>query len=390
MEDFEFQCPTKIIFGRGVEKKVGEEVAKYSRKILFHYGGGSIKRIGLYDRVVQSLREAGVEFIELPGVKPNPRLSLVKKGIRICRDEKIDFILAVGGGSVIDSAKAIAVGVPYDGDVWDFYTRKAEPREALPVGVVLTIPGAGSEASPSSVITNEEDLNKLSLTTELLRPRFAFMNPEVTFTVPPYQTACGIADIMAHVMERYFTNVRNTDLTDGLCEATLKTVVKNALIVLREPYNYDARAEIMWASTIAHNDLLETGRIADWASHIIEHEISGLYDVPHGAGLAVVFPNWMKYVYRNRLEKFVQFAVRVWNIDPDFENPDKTALEGIERLRSFFKQIGLPTTLKELGIPGDKLEYMASRCTKQGSSKIGNLVKLGKEDVLNILLSALG
>ncbi|MEM2611875.1 MAG: iron-containing alcohol dehydrogenase [Thermoproteota archaeon] len=390
MEDFEFQCPTKIIFGRGVEKKVGEEVAKYSRKILFHYGGGSIKRIGLYDRVVQSLREAGVEFIELPGVKPNPRLSLVKKGIQICRDEKIDFILAVGGGSAIDSAKAIAVGVPYDGDVWDFYTRKAEPREALPVGVVLTIPGAGSEASPSSVITNEEDLSKLSLTTELLRPRFAFMNPEVTFTVPPYQTACGVADIMAHVMERYFTNIRNTDLTDGLCEATLKTVIKNALIVLREPYNYDARAEIMWASTIAHNDLLETGRIADWASHIIEHEISGLYDVPHGAGLAVVFPNWMKYVYRNRLEKFVQFAVRVWNIDPDFENPEKTALEGIERLRSFFKQIGLPTTLKELGIPGDKLEYMASRCTKQGSSKIGNLVKLGKEDVLNILLSALG
>lgn len=390
MENFEFQCPTKIIFGKGVEKKVGEEVVKCSRKILFHYGSGSIKRIGLYDRVVQSLREAGVEFIELPGVKPNPRLSLVKKGIQVCRSEKIDFILAVGGGSVIDSAKAIAVGVPYGGDVWDFFTRKAEPKEALPVGVVLTIPGAGSEVSPSSVITNEEDLSKLSLTTELLRPRFAFMNPEVTFTVPPYQTACGIADMMAHVMERYFTNVRNTDLTDGLCEATLKTVIKNAPIVLKEPDNYDARAEIMWASTIAHNDLLETGRIADWASHIIEHEISGLYDVPHGAGLAVIFPNWMKYVYRSRLEKFVQFAVKVWNIDPDFENPEKTALEGIERLRNFFKQIGLPTTLKELGIPADRLEYMASRCTKQGSSKIGNLVKLSKEDVLNILLSALG
>ncbi|MEM3712193.1 MAG: iron-containing alcohol dehydrogenase [Thermoproteota archaeon] len=389
MKDFEFHCPTKIIFGRGVEKKVGEEVAKYSKKILFHYGSGSIKRIGLYDKVVQSLREAGIEFIELSGVKPNPRLSLVKKGIQICRDEKIDFILAVGGGSVIDSAKAIAVGVPHGGDVWDFYTRKAEPKEALPIGVVLTIPGAGSEVSPSSVITNEEDLSKLSLTTELLRPRFAIMNPEVTFTVPPYQSSCGIADIMAHVMERYFTNVRNTDLTDGLCEATLKAVIKNAPIVLREPDNYDARAEIMWASSIAHNDLLETGRIADWASHIIEHEISGLYDVPHGAGLAVIFPSWMKYVYRNRLEKFVQFAVKVWNVDLDFENPEKTVLEGIERLRSFFKQIGLPTTLRELGIPMDKLEYMALRCTKQGHSTIGNLVKLGKDDVLTILINAL-
>ncbi|MDW8034286.1 MAG: iron-containing alcohol dehydrogenase [Nitrososphaerota archaeon] len=390
MKDFEFQCPTKIIFGRGVEKKVGDEVVKYSRRVLFHYGSGSIKRIGLYEKVIKSLKEAGVEFIELPGVKPNPRLSLVKKGIEVCRKEKIDFILAVGGGSVIDSAKAIAVGVTYDGDVWDFYTRKVEPKEALPIGVVLTIPGAGSEVSPSSVITNEEDWSKLSLTTELLRPRFAFMNPEVTFSVPPYQTACGVADIMAHVMERYFTNVRNTDLTDGLCEATLKTVIKNAPIVLREPDNYDARAEIMWASTIAHNDILETGRIADWASHIIEHEISGLYDVSHGAGLAVIFPSWMKYVYRNRIEKFIQFAVKVWNVDPDFENPEKTALEGIERLRSFFKQIGLPTTLRELGIPTDRLEYMASRCTKQGHLKIGNLVKLGKNDVLNILLNALG
>jgi alcohol dehydrogenase YqhD (iron-dependent ADH family) len=388
MEDFEFQCPTKIVFGRGVEKKVGEEVGKYSRRILFHYGGGSIKRIGLYDRVVESLKGAGVEFIELPGVKPNPRLSLVKKGIEVCRKEKIDFILAVGGGSVIDSAKAIAVGVPYEGDVWDFYTDEAEPKEALPVGVVLTIPGAGSEASPSSVITNEEDWRKLSITTELIRPRFAIMNPEVTFTVPPYQTACGIADIMAHVMERYFTNVRHVDLTDRLCEATLKTLIKNAPIAIREPNNYDARAEIMWTSTVAHNDILGTGRIGDWATHIMEHELSGLYDVPHGAGLAVLFPNWMRYVYKHRIDIFVQFAVRVWNVEPDLENPERVALEGMERLRAFFKQIGLPTTLRELGIPDDRLEEMASRCTDNGRSRIGNFVKLSRDDVLNIFMSA--
>ncbi|MEM1557580.1 MAG: iron-containing alcohol dehydrogenase [Thermoproteota archaeon] len=388
MEDFEFQCPTKIIFGRGVEERVGEEVVKYSRKILLHYGSGSIRRIGLYDRVVKSLNEAGIESVELSGVKPNPRLSLVKKGIEICRDEKIDFILAVGGGSVIDSAKAIAVGVPYKGDVWDFFTRKAEPKEALSVGVLLTIPGAGSEASPSSVITNDEDLRKLSITTELIRPRFAIMNPEITFTVPPYQTACGVADIMAHVMERYFTNVRHADLTDRLCEATLKSLIKNAPIVIREPNNYDARAEIMWASTIAHNDILGTGRIGDWATHIMEHELSGLYDVPHGAGLAVLFPNWMRYVYKHRVDIFVQFAIRVWNVEPDLENPEMVAIEGIERLRSFFKQIGLPTTLKELGVPDNRLEEMALRCTDNGSSKIGNFVKLSKDDVLNIFINA--
>ncbi|MEM2941482.1 MAG: iron-containing alcohol dehydrogenase [Thermoproteota archaeon] len=388
MENFVFQCPTKIIFGKGVENQTGEEVKKHSSRVLFHYGGGSIKRIGLYDRIVASLEHAGVEFIELPGVKPNPRLSLVKKGIELCRNEKINFILAVGGGSVIDSAKAISVGVPYEGDVWDFYTGRAEPKEALPVGVVLTIPAAGSEASNSSVITNEADWRKLSVTTELMRPRFAVMNPEVTFSLPPYQTACGAADIMAHVMERYFTNVRQADLTDRLCEATLKTVIKNVPIALREPENYDARAEIMWASTVAHNDLLGTGRIGDWATHIIEHELSGLYDVAHGAGLAVVFPNWMKYVYKHRLDIFLQFATRVWNVEPDFKDPERVVLEGIERLKNFFRQIGLPTTLRELGVPDDRLEEMALRCTNQGGSKIGGFVKLDKEDVLKILKNA--
>jgi len=385
MENFEFISPTKIIFGRSTESLVGEEVKKYSNKILFHYGGGSIKRIGLYEKVVGSLKEAGVKFIELPGVKPNPRLSLVQEGIKLCRENKIDFILAVGGGSVIDSAKAIGVGVPYEGNVWDFYTGKATPKETLPVGVVLTIPGAGSEASNSSVITNEEGWYKRSLNNDIIRPKFAIMNPEVTFSVSSYYTACGAADMMAHVMERYFTNTRNTDLTDRLCEATLKTIIKNVQIALKEPSNYDARAELMWASTIAHNGLLGTGRVGDWASHLIEHELSGLYDVTHGAGLAVIFPAWMKYVYKHRTDKFVQFATRVWNVELDFENPEKTALEGIEQLRDFFKKIGLPTTLKELNIPEEKFEELALKCTNGGTTTIGNFVKLSKEDVIEIL-----
>jgi len=385
MKNFTFQNATKIIFGRGTENQVGEETKKYSSKILFHYGGGSIKKTGLYDRVVKSLRDAGVDFIELPGVQPNPRLSLVQEGIKICRENGINFILAVGGGSVIDSAKAIAAGVPYEGNVWDFYIGKAEVKEALPVATVLTIPAAGSEASTGSVITNEDGWYKRPLDTELLRPVFSILNPELSFTLPPYQTACGAADIMAHIMERYFTNVTNVDLTDRLCEATLKTVIKNIPIVLEEPENYDARAEVMWAGTIAHNDLLGTGRIGDWASHNIEHEISGIYDVAHGAGLAVVFPAWMKYVYKHNINKFAQFVVRVWNVEMDFESPERTVLEGINRLKGFFRQIGLPVSLKELGINDDRLEEMASKATNSGTSTLGKFVKLNKQDVYNIL-----
>jgi len=385
MENFEFLSPTKIIFGKDTESLAGKEARKYGNRILFHYGCGSIKRTGLYDRVVKSLKEADVKFVELPGVKPNPRLGLVQQGIRLCREKEVDFILAVGGGSVIDSAKAIGVGVPYNGNVWDFYTGKTTPEETLPVGVVLTIPGSGSEASSSSVITNEEGWHKRSLSDEITRPKFAIMNPELTFTVPPYHTACGAVDIMTHVMERYFTNVPHVDFTDRLCEATLKTIIRNVPLALREPDNYDARAEIMWASTIAHNDLLGTGRIGDWASHLIEHELSGIYDVTHGAGLAAIFPAWMKHVYKRRVDKFVQFTTRVWNVELDFESPERAALEGIERLEAFFRRMELPTTLKELGVSDDRFEEMALRCTNSGTSTIGNLVKLGKEDVLNIL-----
>lgn len=389
MDNFTFVSPTKIIFGRDTENQVGSEVKQYGNKVLLHYGGGSIKLSGLYDRVITSLKVAGMDIVELQGVQPNPRLSLVKEGIEICRENDIDVILAVGGGSVIDSAKAIALGVPYDGDVWDFFEGKAKPKETIPVGVILTLPASGSEASSNSVITNEIGWLKKGLNSNVVRPRFAIINPELTFTLPPYQTICGVADIMAHVMERYFTNTTNVDFTDRLCEATLKTIIHNAPIVLEDPKNYEARANIMWASTIAHNDLLSTGRIGDWASHRIEHELSAIYDVAHGAGLAVIFPAWMRYVYKHDIDRFIQFAVRVWNIEHDYYYPERTALRGIESLESFFKAIQLPTTLTELNVNGDKLEEMAEKCTKNDTAPVGNFVKLYQQDVLKIYKSVL-
>ena len=383
MENFTYCSPTKIIFGKGTENRVGTETVKYGKKVLLHYGGGSIKKYGLYERVLKSLKDAGMEVIELGGVQPNPRLSLVKKGIDMCRREKVDIILAVGGGSAIDSAKTIASGVPYDGDVWDFFAGKAELKEIIPVGVVLTIPASGSESSNSSVVTNEDGMYKKGFTSELLRPEFAILNPENTFTLPQYQTACGSTDIMAHIMERYFTTVKNVELTDRLCEAALKTVINNTYEVLREPDNYAARAEIMWTGSIAHNNLLGTGRIGDWAPHKIEMEISGLYDLAHGAGLAIIFPAWMKYVYKNDIERFAQFAARVWNVEPDFNDTEKTAFSGIEKLENFFKEIGMPATLKEANIPYDRLEEMAEKCTEMGP--VGNFIKLDRNDVLKIL-----
>lgn len=384
MENFNFICPTKIIFGKGTENRVGEETKKYSKKVLFVYGSGSIKKTGLYDKVVKSLSENNVEYIELSGVKPNPRLSLVYEGINKCRENDIDFILAVGGGSVIDTAKAIAVGVLYDGDVWDFFLGKAEIKKALPVGVILTLAATGSEASDSAVITNEDGWYKKGIHSDLIRPQFAIMNPELLYTLPAYQTAAGAADIMAHIMERYFTNVKNVDLTDRLCEATLKTVINNVPKLIEDPTDYDARAEVMWAGTIAHNGLLDTGRIGDWASHRIEHELSAIYDIAHGAGLAIIFPAWMKYVYKHDLDRFVQFAVKVWDVDLTYTDREAIALEGIKRLENFFRSIGLPVTLKDANIPYDKFAEMANKCTSNGTATVGQFVKLGKEDIINI------
>jgi alcohol dehydrogenase YqhD (iron-dependent ADH family) len=387
MENFTFANTTRIIFGRGTESDVGKEVKSYSTRVLLHYGKDSIKKSGLYDRVCRSLKDAGVEYVDCAGVAPNPRLSLVREGIRLCREKKLDFILAVGGGSVIDSAKAIAAGVPFKGDVWDFYLKKATVSSALPIGVVLTIPAAGSESSFGSVITNEEGWYKRDALSEHMRPRFAIMNPELTFTLPPYQTACGAADIMAHVFERYFTNARAVDFTDQLCEVTLKTIIRHVPRVLADPKDYDSRAEIMWAGTVAHNDLLSTGRIGDWGSHMIEHELSAIYDVAHGAGLAVVFPAWMKHVMGHDVARFAQFAARVWNVDYCFEDPARTAREGIRRLEVFFREIGMPVTLKELGVKDDRLEEMARKCTERGP--IGSFVKLGEKEVRDIYTLAL-
>jgi alcohol dehydrogenase YqhD (iron-dependent ADH family) len=384
MDDFVFRNPTRIIFGRGAETKVGAEAKAYAGKVLLHFGGGSIKKSGLFDRVAASLKAAGVSYVELGGVKPNPRLSLVREGIELCRKQGLGLVLAVGGGSVIDSAKAIAAGVPYSGDVWDFYTGKALPTEAIPVGTVLTIPAAGSESSHGSVITNEEGAFKRALNSELLYPRFSALNPELAFTLPKNQIANGIADIMAHLMERYFTNSRPVELTDRLIEATLRTVVSVGPAVLRNPRDYDAWAELMWSGTVAHNNLLNTGRVGDWGSHDIEHELSGIYDIPHGAGLAVVFPAWMKHVYRHDPVRFVQFAVRVWGVDQSFREPEATILEGIARLEAFWASIGLELRLKGLGIGSDRFAEMASKCSSGDTAKVGHFVPLGKKEIHEI------
>jgi len=383
VQNFVFYNKTKIIFGRGTENQIGKEInALGKKKVLIHYGGGSIKKTGLYEKVAGVLKDAGLEYIELGGVKPNPSLSLVREGIELCRREKVDFILAVGGGSVIDSSKAIAAGIPYNGDVWDFYDRKAVIREALPIGVILTLPAAGSETSTATVITNDEKQLKRGTGSMFLRPEFAIMNPELTFTLPPYQTAAGITDMLAHIMERYFTRERHVDLTDHLCEAVMKTIVKNAPLVIEWPENYDARAEIMWAGTLAHNGLLGTGRIEDWGTHMIEHELSALYDLTHGAGLAIIFPAWISYVSEVYPEKIMKFFHTVFDVEAAFDDSQYMIEEGIKRLKAFYRSIGMPVSLKEAGITEKRYEEMAEKCTVFGP--VGNFMKLDKTDVIKI------
>jgi alcohol dehydrogenase YqhD (iron-dependent ADH family) len=387
MEDFSFYRPTRIIFGRGSEEKVGEETKKYGKKILLHYGQGSIKKTGLFDKVMKSLKKENIEVIELGGVKPNPRLSLVREGIDVCKKQNIDFILVVGGGSTIDSAKAIAAGAEYDGNVWDFYSGDKVPVEkALPLGIILTIPAAGSEVSPDSVITDEDGLYKRFTSGESLISKFSILDPELTFTLSAKQTVIGVSDILAHVYERYFTQVKNTELTDRLAEATMKTVINNTRLVLKNLEDYNARAEIMWSGSIAHNDLLATGKTGDWASHMIEHELSGIYDIPHGEGLAIVFPASMRFVYKDNILRFAQFAQRVWNVDTDLNDLEWTALEGISRVEAFYREIGLPVSLSEIGIGEDKFEEMAAKCVEDGP--VGQFRELKKEDIMEIYRSA--
>lgn len=385
MKDFNYCAPTRVIFGKNTELEVGKALKNAgATRVLMQYGGGSIKKSGLYDRVVKAIRDEGIELFELGGVQPNPHLSLVRKAIEIVREQKIDYLLAVGGGSAIDSTKATAVGAVYDGDVWDFYCGKAVPKKAMPVGVVLTIPAAGSEGSNSSVITNEDGWIKRGLGCDLTRPAFAIYNPELTYSLPAYQTAAGATDIMAHIMERYFTNEPDVDMTDRLCESVLKTIIRQAPVAVKEPDNYVARAEMMWASTVAHNDFLSCFRVGDWSSHQLSHELSGMYDATHGAALAVAFPAWMTYVYKHDVQRFCRFAVEVMGVEMDFFHPEETALNGIAALRAFFKSIGMPTTLSELGVPEDKLDVLADKVKRSADGTTGQFVKLTRDDCLKI------
>lgn len=383
MNNFQFYSPTEFVFGQDTEQQAGSLVRKHGgSKVLLHYGGQSAIRSGLLSRVKQSLTEAQIPFTELGGVQPNPRDTLVYQGIELCRAEGVDFILAVGGGSVIDSSKAIAMGVPYDGDFWDFYSGTS-PASALPVGTVLTIAAAGSEGSGDSVITKEDGGLKRGAGSDLIRPKFSIMNPALTCTLPPYQTACGATDIMAHVFERYFTNTAEVELTDRLCEAVLLTMVKETPRVIAEPGNYEARANIMWAGTVAHTNIVGVGRAQDWNSHRIEHELSALYDCAHGAGLAVIMPAWMEFVYKHNPLRFAQAAVRVWGCQMDFEHPEVTALEGIRRFRSFLHSIGMPVNFEELGAREEDIPALVEKLGI-GSGRTGGFAALSAADIAEI------
>ncbi|MCM1077347.1 MAG: iron-containing alcohol dehydrogenase [Bacteroides sp.] len=385
MENFTICTPTRYVFGHGAECKAAGLCKEAGwKRVMIVYGGQSAIRSGLLDRVKTTLESAGIATVTLGGVKPNPTDDKVYEGIALGREEDIDSLLAVGGGSVIDTAKAIACGIPYAGDFWDFYCGKAAITEALPLGVVLTIPAAGSEGSGNSVITRIDGLLKLSVRTEtLLRPKFACLNPELTFTLPPYQTASGIADMMVHIMERYFSPTENVEVTDRLCEGLLKAIIEEAPKVMADPTNYDARANIMWSGTLAHNGICGCGRKEDWASHFIEHELSALYDVTHGAGLAVITPSWMEYVGERRPSKVAQFGRRVFDItDPDDLTAAKSA---VRRLREFFSSIGLPVTLKELGVENPDITRLVKKLHENKGPVIGGYIPLDSEATTAIL-----
>ena len=384
MDNFQFYSPTEFIFGKETEAQAGEMVKKYGgKKVLLHYGGKSAANSGLLDKVKEALEDSKIEYVELGGVKPNPRDTLIYRGIDICRKEGVDFILSVGGGSCIDSAKAIALGVPYDGDFWDFYGSGKVVQKALPIGTILTIAAAGSEGSGASVVTKEDGWLKRDVSSDLLRPKFSILNPELTCSLPPYQTACGATDIMAHVFERYFTNTKEVEITDRLCEAVLMTMIKETPRVIADPGNYEARANIMWAGTVAHNDIVGVGRSQDWNSHAIEHELSALYDVAHGAGLAVIMPAWMEFVYKHDIMRFAQAAVRIWGCEMNFINPELTALEGIQCFRSFLSYIGMPINFEELGAREEDIPKLVEKMGI-GNGRTGGFVQLSSNDIIEI------
>ena len=388
MFDFKYFTPTKVLFGKNTEDKVAELIQEFGgKKILIHYGGGSVIRSGLMQRVTNKLDAAGISYVKLGGAVPNPRLSLVYEGIELCKKEGVDFLLAVGGGSAIDSAKAIGYGLMNEGDVWDLYDYKKQAKASMPLGIILTLAATGSEMSDSSVITKEEGLVKRGYSSDFGRPRFAILNPELTMTLPDYQTACGCTDIMMHTMERYFTNGGNMELTDSMAEALLRTVKENAKILARDPKNYDARAEVMWAGSLSHNGLTGCGNDGgDWMTHKLEHELGGLYDVAHGAGLAAIWGSWARYVYKNCLPRFKKYAINVMGVSPSTGSDEEIALKGIEAMEDFYREIKMPTNLRELGVNAtdDDLKLMAHKCAVGVNGGKGSARFLKEEDMLEI------
>ncbi|WP_337103768.1 iron-containing alcohol dehydrogenase [Paenibacillus sp. YIM B09110] len=388
MNAFHFYNPTHIVFGEGTADRVGELTARNGKTVLLVYGSGSIKKTGLLDRTLGSLAEAGITVHELPNIEPNPRLTTVNKGIALCREHGVDFILAVGGGSVIDAAKAIAAGTLYEGDVWDFYTRKAVVQQALPLGTILTLSATGSEMNGGTVVTNWEEKQKQSFVSPHTYPKFSILDPTLTYTVPRNHTVYGSVDIMSHVFEQYFSLTPNTPLQERFCESILQTVIENVQIAIEKPDDAAARANLMWCGTMALNGgQISVGMANDWASHGIEHEVSAIYDIPHGAGLAVIFPNWMKYVYKQRVDRFVQYAQRIWGITGEGMTDDEIALAGIQATRDFFTQIGAESRLADFGIGEENLDRMAEEAVQYGN--IGSFKSLGKDDVRAILALSL-
>ena len=385
MKDFKYYAPTEVVFGEHSEEQVALLTKKYGgKKVLVHYGGQSAVKSGLLDKICRLLEEGGVGVVTLGGVVPNPRLSKVREGIDLCHREGVDFLLAVGGGSVIDSAKAIAYGVCYEGDVWDFYLGKADAQQMLPVACVLTIPAAGSEMSEASVITNEDGDVKLGYSNDLSRPKFAIMNPRRTFTLPPYQTAAGVTDMMMHTMERYFTKDDDMDLTTDLAEAVLRRMKTAVFFVLKDPEDYRHRAQIMWGGSVAHNGLTGCGISDDWATHQLEHELSGMFDVTHGAGLAAIWPSWARYVLHENLSRFVRFAVNVMDVPNDFTDPEGTALRGIEAMECFYHAIGMPINIRELigrEITDEEIQEMTRKCSRDNTATCGCLKVLHAADM---------
>lgn len=386
MNSFNFFNPTKIIFGKNAINNLANEIKNY-KNILFTYGGGSIKKNGIYNKVIQILKNENKNVIELDGIMPNPRKEKVYEGIELCKNNNIDFILAVGGGSVIDCSKAIAIGAKTDKDFWQtFYIDWEECTDAIPLGTILTLSATGTEMDSGSVITDWENHIKTHYDSEHMFPKFSILDPSYTYTLPKEQTIYGSIDILAHVFEQYFSMPDESNLSDNLAEAIIRTVIDNLEIAIENPNNYNARANLMWCSTMALNGIIGLGKEQDWNSHQIEHALSGIYDIAHGAGLAIVFPNWMKYVYKNSINKFKKYAVNIWNVDTKNKTEEEIALEGINKTKEYFSKVGAPVTLSEVNIPESDIDKIVETVILTGE---GSYLKINKEDIKNILISAI-